>query len=363
MKKPKVLTLVGTRPELIRLSRIIPKLDLYTDHVFVHSGQNYDKNLKEVFFTELEIRNPDIVIESKSDSFGEQIGIILKEIEKIFKKIKPDFFLILGDVNTCLACIIAERMGIPTIHLEAGNRCYDLKVPEEVNRRIIDHTSSWNLPYTIKSKHNLLHEGIENKTIFVSGNPIKEVILHYKVKWEKSSILNQLGLEKKKYLLVTTHRAENVDKKKRLKNIFDSFEILAKKYDLPIIISVHPRTRSKLQEFDIQITHEQIKLCEPFGLFDFLKLEKEALLVITDSGTVQEECCLFRVPTVTIRDTTERPETVECGSNCLAGTDPHRVVNSVTLMLDTDNNWFIPEGYDVSNVSSRVLNFILSLEY
>jgi UDP-N-acetylglucosamine 2-epimerase (non-hydrolysing) len=355
------MTILGTRPEIIRLSQIIPKLDEYCDHTLVHTGQNYDKNLNEIFFSQLNVREPDIFLNIKSQTFGNQAGQIIEKAEEILKKINPKYLIILGDVNSGLSCIPAERLGIQTIHLEAGNRCYDLRVPEEINRKIIDHTSTWNLPYTQKSKNNLLREGIKNDKIFISGNPIKEVIDFYKSKWENSDILNTLHVNSKSYFLVTAHRAENVDIESRLKGIINGISEISKIYTMPVVCSIHPRTKSKLKDFNIIPENEKIKFCDPFSLFDFLKLEKNALCTITDSGTVQEECCILNTPSVTIRDTTERPETLECGSNILASVVPERIVRSTKVMIENDKEWDIPEGYNVKDVSSRVLKFINGL--
>ena len=354
----KVLTILGTRPQIIRLSRIIPKLDNIVDHKILHTGQNYDKNLNDVFFKELSLRNPDYVIDNKSVSFAEQIGNTFVGVEKFVNEFKPDKVLILGDTNSGLAAIICERLGIPVYHMEAGNRCYDLKVPEEKNRKIIDAVSSINLPYTELSRQNLLREGAANNKVFVTGNPIKEVIDFYANEIDSSPILSALNLEKNNYIIATAHRAENVDVNDRLINIFESFEEISKEYK--IVFSCHPRTKQKLAKFNILVDNPNIIITEPLGFFDFVNLEKNAHMAISDSGTVQEEMCLFGIPTITIRDTTERPETVWCGSNVISGLDKENIVACFNRMKSADRNWKIPEEYNQNNVSDVVVNILLS---
>lgn len=352
------MTILGTRPEIIRLVLIIKKLDLLCDHTLVHTGQNYDSNLKDIFFEDLNLREPDYYLEASSKSFGTQISLIFKEIEKLLLKIKPDKVLILGDTNSGLSAIIAERMGIPVYHMEAGNRCYDLKVPEEKNRLIIDSISHYAIPYTPNSRENLLKEGISKERIFTSGNPINEVLSSFNDKINKSKILEKLQLKPKEYFLVTAHRSENVDIKERLKQIIDGLDLIGAEYNLPIICSIHPRTKSKLNLFGIAPKNSNVILSDPFGFFDFVFLEKNAKLVLTDSGTVQEECCIFQVPTVTIRDTTERPETLECGSNIISGLDAKRIQDCVKIMLSNQSEWELPIGYNDLNVSDKIIKIL-----
>lgn len=354
----KILTILGTRPEIIRLSLILQKIDKFHDHILVHTGQNTNPKLNDIFFEDLRLRKPDYYLGANKRSFGEQISIMFKEIETILKNVKPDCVLVLGDTNSALCAIIAERMMIPVYHMEAGNRCNDLKVPEEKNRKIIDSISSFAIPYTPYSRENLLNEGIPKERIFTSGNPIYEVLMNYMENIEKSKILSDLKLISKEYFLVTTHRAENVDNKERLKEIFASLELIAENYNSPVICSIHPRTKEKLSTFNIKIQNSSVKLLEPFGFFDFVKLEKNARLVLTDSGTVQEECCIFNVPTVTIRDTTERPETVWCGSNIVSGINRSNILNCTQIMLDLENKWEYPEGYIDENVSNKIIKFL-----
>ena len=266
--------------------------------------------------------------------------------------------MILGDTNSGLAAIIAERMMIPVYHMEAGNRCYDLKVPEEKNRKIIDSISTIAIPYTPNSRENLLKEGIPKNRILVSGNPIYEVLMYYMDNIKKSSILSDLNLKKGEYFLITTHRAENVDDKERLELIFKGLELVGEEYNMPLICSIHPRTKNRMERFNTRIKNENIKLMEPFGFFDFVKLEMNAKLVLTDSGTVQEECCIFNIPTVTMRDTTERPETVECGSNIISGVNSQSILHCTKAMCEINTNWEYPIGYIDKKTSDKVVNYL-----
>jgi UDP-N-acetylglucosamine 2-epimerase (non-hydrolysing) len=354
----KILTILGTRPEIIRLSRIIPKLDHIADHKILHTGQNYDANLNEIFFNDLLIRNPDLVIENRSVSFAAQLVNTFIGVEKYITKFKPDKVLILGDTNSGLSAIICERLGIPVYHMEAGNRCYDLKVPEEKNRRVIDAISSINLPYTDLSRENLLREGISNNKIFVTGNPIREVIKFYQKKINESLILSKLNLTSKKYIIATAHRAENVDDPERLKNIIEALSEISKEY--PVVFSCHPRTKQKIEKFNLNIHGKNLITIDPVGFFDFVKLEQNAVMALTDSGTVQEEMCLFRIPAVTIRDSTERPETVWCGSNIVSGLNKDQILMCYEQMKIISKNWIIPQGYDTDNVSDIVINILMS---
>ncbi len=355
----KIMTILGTRPEIIRLTLIMKKLDQRCDHIMVHTGQNHSATLKDVFFDELGLRAPDEYMGAESPAAGEQLGRIMSETHRLLLKHRPDKILQLGDTNSGLSAIIAEKMGIPVYHMEAGNRCYDNIVPEEKNRHIIDVVSSYCLPYTPGSRENLIREGIHPQRIMTSGNPIYEVLTAYAKKIDASTILKKLGLTKGKFFLVTTHRAENVDNKQRLQEIFRGLDLIAQKYKLPIVCSIHPRTKEKMKKFKVAPQSRLVKLSTPFGFFDFVKMEKNALCAITDSGTVQEECCLFHVPTVTIRRTTERPETVECGSNMLAGLYGDRILASVQWMLAKDTAWDFPTGYADQYVSDKVVTYIL----
>ena len=358
----KILTILGTRPEIIRLCRIIPKLDTLCDQVLVHTGQNYDFNLNDIFFQQLGVREPDYYLGAKG-SFGEQVGTILAQSERVMLKEKPDRFLVLGDTNSGLATIMAKRLGIPVYHMEAGNRCYDDRVPEEVNRRIIDHSSDVLLPYTERSRQNLLREGIPGERIYVTGNPIYEVIRHYDPQIRQSMILADLALPAGGYFLVTMHRAENVDVEGRLRGLTTALDRLQREYGVPVIVSTHPHTRARMQGFGVALNNDQIRFLPPFGFFEFITLERNALCVLSDSGTVQEECAIFGVANVTIRDVTERPETLECGSNILSGADPDTVVHCVHTVLGLKGKWIAPREYLVENVSDTVIKILLGFLY
>ena len=353
------MTIFGTRPEIIRLSLITRILDQHCEHITVHTGQNYDENLSDIFLRDLAFRQPDEHLGIKSSSFGDQIGKILSRCDEILEKHKPEKLLILGDTNSALSAIVAARRGIPIFHMEAGNRCYDDRVPEEINRRIIDHSSSFLLPYTERSKENLVREGIERERIFITGNPIKEVLDGFGQQIEESVALENLGVQPFEYFLVTLHRSENVDTGARLEKIFRGFTEIAAKFDKSILISTHPRTAEKLERFGISPSSEKIKLLEPLGFFDFVKLEKNALAVLTDSGTVQEECAIFGIPNVTLRDVTERPETLECGSNILSGAATDSILRAVELAISQPANWKAPPEYLSDNVAQTVSKMIL----
>jgi UDP-N-acetylglucosamine 2-epimerase (non-hydrolysing) len=358
----KILTILGTRPEIIRLSRIIEKLDVLCDHVLVHTGQNYDFNLNDVFFQQLSVRKPDYYLGAKG-SFGEQIGTILAQSEHVMLEETPDRFLVLGDTNSSLAAIMAKRLGILVYHMEAGNRCYDDRVPEEVNRRIIDHSSDILLPYTERSRQNLLQEGIPGECIYVTGNPIYEVIQHYDPQIRQSTILADLGLEAGSYFLVTMHRAENVDVEERLIGLTTALNRLQKEYGIPVIISTHPRTKVRMQTFGIGVDNDQVRFLPPFGFFEFIALERKARCILTDSGTVQEECCIFKKPNVTLRDVTERPETLECSSNILAGADPRMILHAVKVALTSRCSWRPPTEYLEMEVASTVAKIVLGYHH
>jgi UDP-N-acetylglucosamine 2-epimerase (non-hydrolysing) len=354
------MTVLGTRPEIIRLSRVIPLLDESADHTLVHTGQNYDPALSDVFLSELGVRAPDVFLGVKGASFGQQIGRILEGIEPLLREHHPDRLLILGDTNSGLVSIVARRLGIPVYHMEAGNRCYDDRVPEEVNRRIIDHSSSVLLPYTHRSKENLVREGIDRSRIFVTGNPIGQVIDHYRAQIDTSDVMQLLGLERERFFLVTMHRAENVDEATRLHRLIDSLAQLHGQHDLPIICSLHPRTRSKIEGFGVDIDRAGLRFVEPLAFFDFVRLEREAWCILTDSGTVQEEACLLGKPNVTIRDVTERPETLEAGSNILACDDASGIAEAVDVVTRRGPRWTPPSEYLLPTVAETVERILVS---
>lgn len=356
---PKVITLLGTRPEIIRLCRVIDVLDASCDHLLVHTGQNYDDRLSGMFFREMGVREPDVYMGVRGTGFADQIGQMLARCEELFAAEKPDTVLILGDTNTGIAAFVAKRMGIRVCHMEAGNRCYDDRVPEEVNRRVIDHSSSVLMPYTHRSAANLVREGIERHRVFVTGNPIKEVLDFYEPQIQAADPFSAYGVEPGKYFLVTAHRAEMTDVPERLASLVSALNDTANKYEMPVLASLHPRTADKMRKFGVE--EGAVRFVEPMGLFDFVRLEKEAYCVLSDSGTVQEECCIFGVPTVTMRDVTERPETIECGSNLLAGVEAQRILPSIDLAVRARGTWTPPAEYLADNVSDVVAKIVLGM--
>jgi len=359
----KLVTVLGTRPEIIRLSRMIHKLDHLCDHKLVHTGQNFDPSLSNLFFEELGVRRPDYHLGATGDTFGQQVGQILSACDTVLCQEQPDALLLLGDTNSGLCSILAKRQGILVYHMEAGNRCYDDRVPEEVNRRIIDHSSDILMPYTERSRQNLLREGIPGQRIYVTGNPIYEVIHHYDAHIRDSTILDNLAHKPQEYFLVTMHRAENVDVKERLIALITSLNQLQNKYNLPVIISTHPRARARLKEFGAPVDSTTLQFSPPFGFFDFITLERNAFCVLSDSGTVQEECSILGIPNVTIRDVTERPETIECGSSMLSGVQPEQVSLCVEAVLSMRGKWVPPPEYLVPNVSDIVIKIVLGYRH
>lgn len=355
----KIMTLFGTRPEIIRLSQVIKRLDEFCDQILVHTGQNYDPNLSDVFFRELDLRLPDIHMGIEATDFAEQAGQILTRSGEVMARIKPDRLLILGDTNSGLAAIVAARMGLPVYHMEAGNRCYDDRVPEEINRRIIDHSSAVLMPYTHRSKENLLREGIERDRIFVIGNPIYEVLQAFASQIEENDVMTRLQIETRSYFLVTMHRSENVDEPKRLGQLLAGLSGVAEQHECPMVVSLHPRTAHRLEQFGLHPESPRVRLLKPLGFFEFAKLEKNAKVVLSDSGTVQEECAIFGVPNVTIRDVTERPETIECGSNILSGAKLTDLLRATTMALRLPPDWMPPREYTVRNVSAAVAKIVL----
>lgn len=341
------------------MSLVMKLLDNYCEHITVHTGQNYHESLSDIFLRDLEIRTPDFHLGIQANSFGEQVGQILTGVDKLLEEQKPDRVLILGDTNSALTSIVAARRGIKVFHMEAGNRCYDDRVPEEVNRRIVDHSSSVLMPYTQRSKDNLVREGIERERIFVTGNPINEVLDHFSTNVEESDVMSRLGVSSNEFFLVTMHRSENVDEPERLERLLKGLALVADKYEHQMLVSVHPRTANKLSQFGLSPESNRVRLLEPLGFFDFVKLEKNALAVLSDSGTVQEECAIFGVPNVTIRDVTERPETIECGSNILSGSDPKDILRAVDIALTLPQTWTAPDEYLAENVSGTIVKIVL----
>ncbi len=377
MKKStlKVITIVGTRPEIIRLSRVMPLLDQYLNHITVHTGQNYDYELNEIFYKDLELRKPDYYLGVDTSSLGHVLGETLIKIEEIFLKEKPDACLILGDTNASIASIMAKRMKIPIYHMEAGNRSFDFNVPEEINRRIIDHTADFNLVYTENSRRHLLAEGLPHRRIYVTGSPMFEVLNYYKEKIMKSNILETLKLKEKEYFIVSAHREENVDNPGNLKKIIEILNKLADTYQLPVIISTHPRTRKRLEMLnpsllthmsgrnDVEPDHSLLRFLKPFGFHDYNYLQLKAKCAISDSGTISEESSMLNFPAVTIRNSMERPEAIDAGSIILTGLNPDIVLDSVKIAIAEHASQFTPHSspnnYNVTNTSWRVLKTII----
>lgn len=356
--KKKVLTILGTRPEIIRLSVIIPLLDKYTNHKIVHTGQNYDYNLNKVFFSNFKLRKPNYFLNAKG-SFANQISIIIRKLHDIILKEKPDRFLVLGDTNSSLGAIVAKRLGVPVFHMEAGNRQYDDIVPEEINRRIIDNCSDILLPYTNRSCENLVNEGINRNRILVTGNPIYEVVNKFYKNIDSSKILNLLKLKEKKYFLVTLHREENVDNYNILKLIVSTLNNINKKFKYKIIWPAHPRTTKNLKKFRIK-SSKDINIIKPLDFFNFIKLEMNSFCTLTDSGTVQEECAIFKIPNIVLREKTERPETIESGSSIVTMNNSTDIVNGIEFATKNQNISDDVSGYHDLNVSKKILNIILS---
>jgi UDP-N-acetylglucosamine 2-epimerase (non-hydrolysing) len=353
------MTVLGTRPEIIRLSLVIKLLNQQAEHVLVHTGQNYHDCLNGLFFHELGVREPDVFLGVRSAGFGDQVGQILAGIEPVLCEHRPDRLLVLGDTNSGLSAVVARRLCVPVYHMEAGNRCYDFRVPEEINRRVIDHVSSVLLPYTERSRENLLREGIPSENIYVTGNPIKEVIDYYGEEIQRSAALSDLGLQEKSFFLATMHRAENVDAAGRLRSLVEALALLHEHYGFPVVCSLHPRTRAKIQEFGIKVRCAGLRFVKPLGFFDFVRLERVAFCILTDSGTVQEEACIFGVPNVTLRDVTERPETIECGSNVLAGCEPQNILRLVNMVTSGPASWRPPAEYLAEHVAATVCRIVL----
>lgn len=358
----KVITILGTRPEVIRLSRVMALLDRFTDHQIAHTGQNYDYELNEIFFEELEIRRPDHFMNVDTSSFGSVLGGTIIESEKILVKERPDAVVIIGDTNSAISGIVARRMKIPIYHMEAGNRCFDLNVPEETNRRIIDHVSDFNLVYTEHARRHLLDEGVSPRRIYHTGSPMWEVLNYYGARIDASTAPADLGIDSGKYILVSMHREENVDYEKPLTNLVNALTMLADKFSMPVIVSTHPRTQKRLDQFGLKVDENKVRFMKPFGFHDYNKLQKESFCVVSDSGTISEESSMLRFPAVTIRNALERPEALDTGSITMTGTNPDRILDCVTAVTDqfaAGNVAPVPADYQVPNTSQRVLQLIL----
>jgi len=359
MSTTRVTTIIGTRPELIRVSQIIKKLDSLFEHRLVHTGQNSDSKLSTVFFEELKIRKPDLQLEALNSSLGSFLGNLLPAIEIEFNDNPPDAVLILGDTNSTLAAIIAKRRGIPVYHLEAGNRSFDQNVPEEINRRIVDHFADFNLAYTNNAKEHLLREGVHPRSIAVVGSPLCEVISYFKSEINSSNILNSLKIEPGRYFLVSSHRQENIDNSERLTVLIEALNALSREYKLPIIISTHPRIKSRIKLIKVKL-EPQLVFLEPFGFIDYCKLQKESRVVLSDSGSVAEESAILGFRAVTIRDSMERHEALESGSVIMCGLKKQGVLDSIKIIESGALSKFPPSEYLISDTSTRVVNFIAS---
>ncbi|MFN8209095.1 MAG: UDP-N-acetylglucosamine 2-epimerase (non-hydrolyzing) [Bacteroidales bacterium] len=360
--KIKVMTILGTRPEIIRLSRVMAMLDQYTDHCIVHTGQNYDYELNGIFFNDLGVRKPDFFLEVNTSSLGNFLGDTLKKTEEVIDRVKPDAVLILGDTNSSIAGIIAKRKKIPIYHMEAGNRCFDLNVPEEINRRIIDHIADFNLVYTEHARRHLIAEGIPQRRIYLTGSPMYEVLKHYSDGIQKSEILKKLDLQDGKYFVVSTHREENVDNKENLKIILRTLNGLAEQHGLPVIVSTHPRTRKRLADLEGLKLSGKVQFLDPFGFFDYVHLQQKACCTLSDSGTISEESAILNFPAVTVRNAIERPEALDAGTIVLTGLDETTILRSVDMVVsDLSSRKYpgIPDEYQVEDTSMRVVRLIM----
>lgn len=361
-KRLKVLTVVGTRPEIIRLACVIRRLEAATDHVLVHTGQNYDYNLNEIFFRDLGLRIPDHVLNVDTSSLGAVLGDVLRGTERVLLDEKPDAMVILGDTNSCVSAIMGKRLKVPVFHLEAGNRSFDPNVPEEINRHLVDHVSDYNLVYTEHSRRNLLSEGLHPRDVMVMGSPMLEVLTSYRDQIDASDVVGRLGLEPGQYLLASVHREENVDSKDRLEQVLASLHSVAADQEVPLLVSTHPRTRKRIEQYGLETT-SNLRLHEPLGFHDYNKLQLSARCVISDSGTISEESSMLGFPAVTLRDAIERPEAIDTGAIITTGLNPDDVIDSVRMTIEQhkrDGRVEIPMDYQIVDASRRVVNFIRS---
>lgn len=361
----RIMTIVGTRPEIIHLASIIKKLDKFCNQILVHTGQNYDYELNKVFFEDLDLREPDYVLNVKSDTLHGQLGNIIEQTGEIIEKIRPDALLVLGDTNSALSVINAKRLKIPIFHMEAGDRSFDENVPEELNRRIVDHVADINLAYTESSRRNLLREGIHPSKIYVTGSPLREVYVSMREKFKTSQILDKLDLQKGFFFTASIHREENVDKKGRLELMVKSFNALVEKYNMPIIVSTHPRTKKRLESLGLNlISDKRIVWHKPFGLIDFITLQINSFCVVSDSGTIHEDSSILNFPAVAIRKSTEKAESIDAGHCVITGLDPESVLASVDIATSDPVNLLdspMPVEYSPLNVSSKVVRIIVGM--
>ena len=362
MTKPTIVTIVGTRPEIIRLSRVIAKLDQTVNHIFVHTGQNYDPKLNDIFFEELGVRKPDYFLDVDTSSLGAVMGDTLKKVEQVFLDHKPDGVAILGDTNSAIAAVLAKRMHIPVYHMEAGNRSFDENVPEESNRRMVDHVSDFNLPYNEYSKRNLMNEGLHPRRLMMTGSPMREIMNHHIDDILASNVLEELKLAPQGYFLVSAHRQENVDVPARLQNLLDTLQAIHQKWQLPVLVSTHPRTRKKLEALPGFKETAGVIFHEPFGFLAYNKLQMNAKAVISDSGTIAEESSILGFPAVTIRDSIERPEAIDVAAIVMTGLKANEVINGLEEVIANPPaaDRVLPQGYEVTDFSQRVVRFILS---
>ena len=356
----KVLTVVGTRPEIIRLARTIIRLDASFDHVLVHTGQNYDYNLNEVFFEDLGLRKPDHFLNVDTSSLGRVLGETLIKTEEVLLAEKPDAVLVLGDTNSCIAAVMAKRMRVPVYHMEAGNRCFDENVPEESNRRLVDHVADFNLVYTEHARRNLLAEGIHPRRIQLTGSPMREVLNSYRGQINASNVLKRLDLQEGGYFLVSAHREENVDSPERLRLLLDCLERVAEKWELPVLVSTHPRTRKRIEGLGFTAIGD-IRFHEPFGFHDYNRLQIGARCVLSDSGTISEESSILGFPAITLRESIERPEALDSGAIVMTGLNADDVIDAIDLQVASNGEpRTLPVGYEIDDTSARVARFILS---
>lgn len=369
MNQLKVMTIVGTRPEIIKLSRVIAELEKYTNHILVHTGQNFDYELNEIFFRDLEIRKPDYFLDAAGESAAETIGQVIIKADKVLEKEKPDAVLFYGDTNSCLAVISAKRRKIPIFHMEAGNRCFDQRVPEEINRKILDHISDINLPLSEHARHYLLAEGLRPEAVIKVGSSMQEVFSYYGVGIEAAKVLEELALTPGDYFIVSAHREENVDSTENLTDLLATLNVIAETYNKKIIFSTHPRTRLRLEtlrdtgvcSFDLD---SRIQFMKPFGFLDYIKLQKNAFCVLSDSGSITEDSSILRFPAITIRQTHERPEGMDVGVLIMTGLKAERVIQAIDIVTSQHNqghnNFAIVPDYDTNNVSQKVVRIIMS---
>ncbi|MBM3928912.1 MAG: UDP-N-acetylglucosamine 2-epimerase (non-hydrolyzing) [Sphingomonadales bacterium] len=363
MHRMKVMTVVGTRPEIIRLSRVMAKLDEHTDHVLVHTGQNYDYELNQVFFDDLGLRKPDHFLEAAGGTAADTIGRVIIEVDKVLEIERPDAMVILGDTNSCLSVIPAKRRRIPVFHMEAGNRCFDMRVPEEINRRIVDHTADVNLPYSDIAREYLLAEGLPADRIVKTGSPMFEVLSHYRPGIDASRAVEEAGVEAGRYFLVSAHREENVDSERQLRRLHETLNAVAERFDEPILVSTHPRTRKRIEAHGLTF-HPQIRLLKPFGFLDYNALQMRARAVLSDSGTISEESSILGFPALNIREAHERPEAMEEGAVMMVGLGKERVLQGLAIIADegrgNQRHLRRVADYSMPNVSDKVLRIIIS---